>query len=127
MRVFRHRFRNGIVEAEIQRLKLVSADRRLLLNRQLRDHLANIPVPANDLPDGETHPKKVVTVPGGALADLLVVHRVAGFGDAEGLPELIQKDGDAVPQLHVRRLRNLPGSDARSRKGVATGPRGSQF
>jgi hypothetical protein len=107
-RVLRHRLRDGVVEAEIKRLKLLPGDRRLLLNGHLGYRLTDISVVVNDLRDGEPHAKQVVTVTAGALANLLVVNDVARSCQAQRVNELVQEHRDAVLELRLAWFRTRP-------------------
>jgi hypothetical protein len=47
--VFGHGAGDGLVETQIQGAKIGGADRRILLDRQLRDRLAHVPVVVHHL------------------------------------------------------------------------------
>src|ERR1019366_9365327 len=48
-RILRHRARDGAVEAQVERMKLARADRRVGLDGQLGDGQADVTVAVNDL------------------------------------------------------------------------------
>src|SRR4051794_12692973 len=54
-----HRVRNGCVEAPIQDVEFVRCDWRILVDRQLGDRLADVPVVVHDLRHGETQAEQV--------------------------------------------------------------------
>jgi len=51
--VLADRVRDGVVEAQVEHLKIGRSDRRRHLDGQLGDRLADAPVVMNDLGDGE--------------------------------------------------------------------------
>ena len=69
--VLRYCSRDGVVEAEIERPKIVRGDRRILLDGQLGNGLTDVSVVVNDLRDTEPHAKEVAPMLSGVLrADL---------------------------------------------------------
>ena len=54
---------DGIVEAAVERVKLVYTNQYVFLVRQLGECLAQIPVVVNDLIDGKPLPKQLVAMP----------------------------------------------------------------
>src|SRR5580704_5040842 len=95
----RHRFRNGVVEAKVERLELLTENRRLYLDGECRDRLADLSVIVDDLTDGEPPPEEVLTVSTGARANLLVVDDLLRFCSPQRLAELIQEQRDSVRSL----------------------------
>jgi hypothetical protein len=95
---------DGIVEAEIERPKLLCGHRYVELNGKLRDGLTDISVIMNDLSNRKPHMKQVLAVATGASADLRVVDYVARFCDAQRVAELIQEDWDPILKLYIGRL-----------------------
>ena len=81
-RVFCHRLRDGVVEAEVERLKLFPGHEHVLMNGQLGDRLTDISVGVDDLRDRESQAKQLAAVTAGGLADLLVVDHVARLRQA---------------------------------------------
>src|SRR5579863_9938483 len=111
--VLRHRFRDGIVEAEIERLELGPGNGRVLLHDKLGNGLTDVSVVVDDLANGEPHPQKVRTSAARALADRLVIDTVSGLCQAQRNLELIQKFRDPVSELDPGRRWTIPGTDSR--------------
>ncbi|HEY0993303.1 MAG TPA: hypothetical protein VGD80_39900 [Kofleriaceae bacterium] len=104
------------VEAAIERVELVDADRLLLLPREFGDRLAQISVVVNDLIDGEALPEELAAVQRGCAIDVRAervrIRRRLGrrcqLLGPEHLDQLVDQDGDATPELGRRRRGRRP-------------------
>ena len=61
-----HGIRNGVVKASVQGTKLVDAERRIALHRQVGNRLAKVPVVVNDLVDRKAQLQELLAVRRGA-------------------------------------------------------------
>ena len=68
--VLGHRARDGIVQASVQRPKVVGADRCVQFHRQFGDGLTDIAIVVHDLRHGESLTQEVMSVLDRAPADL---------------------------------------------------------
>ena len=120
------RVRNGVVEAAVERVKLVCRHRRVVFGRKLGDRLTEIAVIVNDLVYGKSLPQQFAAVRRGGHADLGVngsfcrlrrarnlstLRRTVSLLELKRLDELIQKLGYSMQQLGDVRLRPCPLGD----------------
>jgi hypothetical protein len=68
--VLRHRACDGIIEASVQRPKIVGADGNVQFHRQFGDGLADVAIVVHDLPHREPLMQEVMAVLDRAVADL---------------------------------------------------------
>ena len=64
---------DGVVEAQVEGLKILRGDRLLLREGKPGDDLTDVPVVVDDLRHGDPATEEIVAVPSGAQLDLLVV------------------------------------------------------
>jgi hypothetical protein len=94
-----HSARDGIVEASIQRPKVVGPNGRAQFKRQIGDRLTNVTVVVNDLPNAETLEQEIAAVLDGAAAD-----RLSGRGTVDQLlDELIKEQRHASLEFRFGR------------------------
>jgi hypothetical protein len=117
----RHRPRDGVVEAEVQRLEVLGGDGDLLLDGRLGDGLADVAVVVDDLRDREPSREQLPAVQLGAGADGPRRERLGRGLQAQRLRELGQEQGEPMLQLFRRDGGPLPRRDLRSgaRKDLA--------
>ena len=95
---------DGVVEASVQRAKVVGADGRVHFHRQLGDRLADVAVVVHDLRHGEPLQQQVVPVLDRARADL----GARGQAEAQRVRQLIQEHRHAVIDLRLGWRWNRP-------------------
>src|SRR5579862_3978768 len=113
--VLAHRFRDGVVEAEIERLELGRGNGRLLLDGELGDRLADVSVIVNDLPHGDPLEQEVVAVPARGLTERIVVDHIGRPRQPQRIAELVQKYRDPVRKLVIACGWARSGTDTRMR------------
>src|SRR5690606_32166728 len=97
-----------VVEAEVEGLELVALDRRVLLDRELRDRLADVAVVMDDLGDGQADAKEVLAVQVRRLLDLAIVHLTFRFRDPQGVAKLVQEPWYPLHELDFGGPGELP-------------------
>ncbi|MGO8999847.1 MAG: hypothetical protein ACLQVI_41505 [Polyangiaceae bacterium] len=111
-RVFRDGFGDGVVEAQVERMKILRADRRRELHGQLGDGLADVAVVVNYL----GHRVAAVEERGAVRRGAAVHHVEARRGLAsQRVDELVQEERDAGGELPLRGSRRESLGDLRSR------------
>ena len=70
--VLRHRGRNGVVKASVQRAKVAGTDRRIYFYGQLGDRLTHVAVVVDDLRDGQPLMQQIIPVLSSGPGDLRV-------------------------------------------------------
>ena len=98
------RARDRVVEAPVQRAKVVRADGRVQFHGQLGDGLTDVAIVVHDLRHGESLKQQVVPVLDRAPADL----RARRQAEAQRVHQLIQEHRDAVIDLRLGGRRNRP-------------------
>lgn len=63
---------NGFIETAVQRAELVCRNRRVLLDGQIRNSLANVTIVVDDLINRVSEAKEFCPVPGGRATDVRV-------------------------------------------------------
>jgi hypothetical protein len=101
----RDRLGDGVVETQIERLKLRCRNPRVLIRCQFGDGLADITVVVNDLRDAEAHAKQMIPMLPRTLSDLLVIDRVARLCQAQRRDELVHEDRNPTHELFFVGLR----------------------
>ena len=107
--ILRDGARDGVVEASVQHAKIIGADGRVHLHRELGDGLADVAVVVHDLRDREPLNQQVMPVLNRADRNV----GIRPHSQAQCIDELIQEHGDAVIDLHFGRRRNRPRGDFR--------------
>ena len=94
--VFRNGTRDSVVQTPVQCAKVLDADGRVQLQREVGDGLTHIPVIVHDLRHRESLQLEMVAVALSAPADLRIGRQVV----PQGVDELIKKPGH--PELEFR-------------------------
>ena len=94
-----HGARDGVVEAEVERLELLGRDGCLLLDGEPRDDLTEVAVVVDDLRDGRALVKEGIAMVAGASLNLAVVDALHAARLAQGLAELIEERREPLRQL----------------------------
>ena len=89
--VLRNRTRDSVVQASVQCAKVLDADWRIQLQREVGDGLTHIPVIVHDLRHRESLQLEIMAVALSAPADLRIGRQVV----PQGVDELIKKTGDS--------------------------------
>ena len=108
-------FGHRLVEAPVEGAKLVGRDRRVQLDGQLGNGLADIPIIVDDLGRGEPDLLQGLAMLGRAQADLIVGGRraICRFFNLQRRDELLQEQGNSGFQLVGGRTRSRPEADLR--------------
>jgi hypothetical protein len=121
----RHGVGDTVVQAAVEGAKLVHRDRRVLLEREVGDRLAEIAVVVDHLIDGEALLEELAPVQRRRAAELGAVrrqaacpagnlaasHRLGALLQAQRLDELVEEHRYSVLQLRSGRFRHRPLSD----------------
>jgi hypothetical protein len=114
-RVLRDGLGDGVVQAAVERMKLVHGDRRVEVVGQLRDDLADVAVVVNHLRDGVAATQERGAVRHGRGAGSCGRLDLGRRG-AERFDEFIQEERHAALELVFGRLRSESLNDPRSRE-----------
>ncbi|HEV2986002.1 MAG TPA: hypothetical protein VGX46_16510 [Vicinamibacterales bacterium] len=96
--------RNRVVQAPVQRAKVIRADGRRQFNRQIGDGLTDIAVVVHDLSNCEPLTQEVLPVLDGALPDLGGLRRPL----VQLVGKLIKEQGDSASDLRLGRRWSRP-------------------
>jgi hypothetical protein len=108
--VLGHRARDGIIQASIQRAKVISADGSVQFHRQFGDGLTDVAIVVHDLRHGKSLTQEVVAVLDRAPAD----RWARDLTETKRIPQLIQGHRNAVVDSPLCGRWNRPRGDFRS-------------